>query len=377
MDIPLRTAMSFSMSSFGDILAVAELAMKIVQVLYYRQQVSEDYQGAMTELVSLHHELILISDAIQLDTSDGIGALARQSAAAEIACCYAEMRRFLAKTEGVAAKGMAGVLNKVWRAAFEAKELRSLRAAVARHRATLSVLIGASNLIISTTTRDEVHACRDSIQELSTMLRPVPCHILEDMVFIVDPLGDVIRVSMIYGLKYEDLHRIIQAYYPQDRAGSRHISEGSYNLLHSNDGLILPLSKSSMKLRAGMTFEMSMVLRERANFFDQQRTCPRCKKQAKSELIPQTSWRKCLRCSKFFQVVLDEIRSQKRGGGSLHAVREGPKPEADSDGAEHFRRIECVCSEDHNMVVARMKVFGEKGWKATSTYQVKVSCIIP
>ncbi|KAJ6590719.1 hypothetical protein DFH09DRAFT_1274138 [Mycena vulgaris] len=390
MDVPSSpmSAMSFSMGSFGDIIAAADLAMKIVQVLYYSQQVSEDYQGAMTKLVSLHHELILISDSLQLDTAAGLGAVARQSAAAEIACCYTEMRRFLAKTEGVAARGMAGVLNKVWWAASEAKELRSLRAAVSRHRATLSVLIGASNLfalpyifaeelafiigcrIISMTTRDEVRACRDSIQELSTMLKPVPHHILEDMVFIVDPLGDVIRVSMIYGLKYEDLHRIVQAYYPHDRAGSRHISEGSYHLLHSNDGLVLPLSKLGLKLRAGMTLEMSMVLRERANFFDQQRTCPRCKKQAKSELIPQTSWRKCLRCSKFFQVVLDEIGSQKRGGGTLHAVREGPKPEADNDGAEHFRRIEYVCSEDHDMMVARIKVWSGKAWDDTSTYQV-------
>ncbi|KAJ6590707.1 hypothetical protein DFH09DRAFT_1423690 [Mycena vulgaris] len=265
-------AIALSFGSFGDILAVAELAMKIVQVLYYSSTVSEDYQGAMAELVSLHHELVLISDAIQLDTSAGLGAVARQSAAAEIACCYAEMRRFLEKTESITAKGMARALTKVWWAASEAKELRSLRAAVSRHRASLNVLIGASNLIISTTTRDDVRACRDSIQELSTMVKPVPHHILEDIVFIVDPLGDVIRVSMIYGLKYEDLHRIIQAYYPQDRAGSRHISEGSYHLLHSKDGRVLPASQSSLKLQAGMTLEMSMVLYERANFLDQRRT---------------------------------------------------------------------------------------------------------
>ncbi|KAJ6507617.1 hypothetical protein DFH09DRAFT_1334493 [Mycena vulgaris] len=135
--------------SFGDIIAAANLVMKFVQVLYYSQQVSrggEDYQVAMTELVSLPHELILISDSLQLDTVAGLGVVIRQSAAAEIACCYAEMRRFLAKTEGVAAKGVAGVLNKVWWAASEAKELRSPRAAVSRHRAALGVLIDASNL---------------------------------------------------------------------------------------------------------------------------------------------------------------------------------------------------------------------------------------
>ncbi|KAJ7695353.1 hypothetical protein B0H17DRAFT_1198596 [Mycena rosella] len=252
--------MSFSMGSFGDIVTAAELAMKIVKVLYYSPKASEDYQGVLTELVSLHHELVLINDAIQLDTSAGLGAVARESVLTEVACCHIEMQRFLAKTEGVTAKGITGILNKVWWAASEEKDLRSLRAAISRRRAALGVLIGSSNLIISTTTRDEVRACRDSIQELSTMLKPVPHHILEDMVFIVDPLGDIIRVSMIYGLKYEDLHRIIRAYYPTDRAGSRHISEGAYHLLHSDDGLISQPSKSTFKLRTGMTLEMSMVL---------------------------------------------------------------------------------------------------------------------
>ncbi|KAJ7487848.1 hypothetical protein FB451DRAFT_1225686 [Mycena latifolia] len=311
-------AISFSMGSLGDIISAGELAMKIVQVLYYSSKSSEEYQDAMTELVSLHHELVLISDAIQLDTSAGLGVVARQSATAEIACCYAEMQRFLAKTEGVTAKGMAGILNKVWWVASEEKELKLLRAAVSRRRAALNVMLGSSNLIISTATRDEVRACRDSIQELSTMLKPVPRHVLEDMVFIVDPLGDVIRISMIYGLKCEDLHRIIQAYYPKDRAGSQHISEGSYHLLCSDDGRILPLSQSSFQLRAGMTLEMSMVLRQRANFLQQRRTCPRCRKQAKSEIIPQTSWRKCLHCSKFFQVILDDSQVRMQTSSSFN-----------------------------------------------------------
>ncbi|KAJ7135872.1 hypothetical protein C8R44DRAFT_389655 [Mycena epipterygia] len=197
------TTISFSLGSFGDIVTAAEMAMKIVQVLYYSQKASEDYQGALAELVALHHELILIHDAVQLDASSGLGEVARQHLTTAVARCHAEMQRFLDKTKGVTAKGMTGILNKVWWAASEEKELRSLRAAVSRHRAALSLLIGSSNLIISTTTRDEVRACRDTLQELTTTLKPVPHHVLEDMVFVVDPLGDVIRISMIYGLKYE------------------------------------------------------------------------------------------------------------------------------------------------------------------------------
>ncbi|KAJ7135880.1 hypothetical protein C8R44DRAFT_769219 [Mycena epipterygia] len=348
------TTVSLSIGSFGDIVTAAEMAMKIVQVLYYSQKASEDYQGALTELVALHHELILIDDAVQLDASSGLGEVARQRLTTEVARCYADMQRFLDKTKGITAKGMTGILNKVLWAASEEKELRSLRAAVSRHRAALSLLIGSSNLIISTTTRDEVRACRDTLQELTTMLKPVPHHVLEDMVFVIDPLGDVIRISMIFGLQYKDLQRIIQAYYPSERAGSRHISEGSYNLLYSANGIVSsPLAQSeSLKLSPGMTLEMSIVLRERVNFLEQRRTCPRCNEQSKSEIIPSTSWRKCLRCSKFFQVVLDDSQlpcplQTRKTACSFHPIRtERSKQDTFDDGIQHFRRIEFVCIED-------------------------------
>ncbi|KAJ6571642.1 hypothetical protein B0H19DRAFT_1255600 [Mycena capillaripes] len=258
----------------------------------------------------LHHELILINNAIQLDTSSGLGALVRESVATEVARCHADMQRFLDKTKAVAATGVVGILNKVWWAASEEKELRALRAGVAR-KAALSLLIGSSNLITSTATRDEVRACRDTIQELTVALKPVPRHVAEDMVFIVDPLGELIRICMIYGLEYEDLHRIIQAYYPKERAGSRHIADGSYHLQHFTNGLVSRSSQSNLNLQPGMTFEMSMLLWERANFLEKRRTCPRCK-QNKSEAIYQTGWRKCLRCSKFFQVIPDGTHVEKR-----------------------------------------------------------------
>jgi hypothetical protein len=86
--------MSFSMVSFGDIITAAGLAMKIVQVLYYSPRASEDYQDAMAELVSLHHELILINDAIHLDTSSGPGELVRHNVAMEVGRCrYAAVPR--------------------------------------------------------------------------------------------------------------------------------------------------------------------------------------------------------------------------------------------------------------------------------------------
>ncbi|KAF8189801.1 hypothetical protein K438DRAFT_1832116 [Mycena galopus ATCC 62051] len=301
--------MSFPMVSFGDLVTAADLAMKIVQILYDSPRASEDYQDALTELVSLHRELVLINDAVQLDTSSGPGELIRYNVAQEIKRCQAEMQRFLDKTKRVAATGMMGVLSKVWWAASEQKELRVLRDSVARRRAALGVLVGSSNLIISTTMRDEVRTCQETIQELAVSLRPVPHPVAEDMVFIIDPLGDTIRISMIYGLKYDDLHRIIEAYYPKTRAGSRHISEGSYHLWHCSEGRSLRLCPSNMELESGMTLEMSMLLRERVNFLDQRRTCPRCK-QSTSEPLSQSRWRKCLRCSKFFQVVPDDSRAQ-------------------------------------------------------------------
>ncbi|KAJ7752470.1 hypothetical protein DFH07DRAFT_774410 [Mycena maculata] len=332
--------------SFGDIVTAAEMALKIVQVLYYSPNASDEYQGALAELVSLHHELTLINDAIQLDAASG------PAMATELAGCYAAMQRFLKKTEGMGSTGVVGILNKVWWAASEEKELMSLRGAISRHRAALGVLISSSNFIISTTTRDEVRACRDSIQDIATMVKHVPHPVSEDMVFVIDPLGEVIRISMIYGLKFEDLHRIVQAYYPKDRAGSQYISDGSYHLLHSANGRISPVVESSrMELKPGMTLEMSIVLCERGVFLDQRRTCPRCKKQGRSEIISETSWRKW---SSWTILKVEDRDLIARSMGKLNFHRkEGPKKSTEDDGVEHFRRIEFICVEDKDSVESR------------------------
>ncbi|KAF7349322.1 hypothetical protein MSAN_01721700 [Mycena sanguinolenta] len=335
--------MSISTFSFGDLVTAAGLAMRIVQVLYDSPRVLEDYQDVMTELVSLHRELVLINDVIQFAASSGINELV----AGEVRGCLVEMQRFLDKTKGVAATGMVGVFSKVWWAASEKKELRMLRESVARRRASLSILVSSANLIISTATKDEVRMCSETIQELAVALRPVPHPVPEDMVFIIDPLGDTIRISMIYGLKYQDLHRIVEAYYPKTRAGRRHITEGAYHFWHPSQGRIS--QESSMDLKPGTTLEMSMLLRERGNFLQLRRTCPRCK-ESKSEPIPQPGWRKCLRCSKLFQVVTDNSCAQTQelslhhlGSGRLQDI---PKQVGDDDGVQHFRRVELFCVEE-------------------------------
>ncbi|KAJ6492992.1 hypothetical protein C8R45DRAFT_1135842 [Mycena sanguinolenta] len=152
------------MVSFGDIVTAAGLAMRIVQVLYDSPRALEDHQDAMTELVSLHRELVLINDTIQLATTSRTGELIRRNVAGEVRGCLVEMQRFLDKTKGVAVTGM---------------------------------------VIISTATRDEVRVCSETIQELAVALKPVSHPVPEDIVFIVDPMGDTIRISVIYGLNYQ------------------------------------------------------------------------------------------------------------------------------------------------------------------------------
>ncbi|KAF7365486.1 hypothetical protein MVEN_00421600 [Mycena venus] len=79
--------------------------MKTVHVLYCSPMPQKT--------VSLHHELILINDAIQLSTSVELGELIRYNFATEVTRCRDEMQRFLDKTKGVTATGMVGMLNKV------------------------------------------------------------------------------------------------------------------------------------------------------------------------------------------------------------------------------------------------------------------------
>ncbi|KAJ6492984.1 hypothetical protein C8R45DRAFT_1073062 [Mycena sanguinolenta] len=171
------------MVSFGDIVTAAGLAMRIVQVLYDSPRALEDYQDAMTELVSLHRELVLINDTIQLAATSRTGELIRRNVAGEVRGCLVEMQRFLDKTKGVAETGMVGVFSG-------AQRLGRTSQGVAQPFSQLVHLVSKRLPgIISTATRDEVRMCSETIQELAVALKPVSHPVPEDIVFIFDPMG--------------------------------------------------------------------------------------------------------------------------------------------------------------------------------------------
>lgn len=74
-------------------------------------------------------------------------------------------------------------------------------------------------------------------------------------------------------------------------AGDALVQRGDYRILTPDDDQIIDRSKLSTLVHAGMTVEMSIVLRQntRGNTSDDERTCPRCRHMNR-KVVTKSGW---------------------------------------------------------------------------------------
>ena len=119
-----------------------------------------------------------------------------------------------------------------------------------------------------------VNDIRSLVQRVSDSLP----HMHEDIVRVVDVLGAIIPVPILFCSTWEvsvvpstypssptpmaqGFDRIIKAY-AQDRPGSYYVQRGDYHVLRAEDSQIIDPSELATIVSAGMVLEISIILRQ-------------------------------------------------------------------------------------------------------------------
>jgi hypothetical protein len=95
------------------------------------------------------------------------------------------------------------------------------------------------------------------------------------------------RISLY--ILQQDFDRIIRAYFPNDRVGSRHIQQGNYYVSRAGSSQIIRPSELGNSVEAGMVLEMSVVLRREEILSYFMKRCPRCQNINRTR-VPVNGW---------------------------------------------------------------------------------------
>ncbi|KAJ7872181.1 ankyrin repeat-containing domain protein [Mycena olivaceomarginata] len=147
---------AFAYGSFGDIVATAELLVKIVTLLHRSGKPSSVWEETEKELTSLDRELKYLI----LKLTPTLDPLVTQRVREEVANCNRTMVKFYAKIS---------VPKNVWQtvlwARSEEKALKEFKMQVVEHRTALGVVLGLLNLGALSAVSDQVTDGHDRIRE--------------------------------------------------------------------------------------------------------------------------------------------------------------------------------------------------------------------
>ena len=74
----------------------------------------------------------------------------------------------------------------------------------------------------------------------------------------------------------QDFDYVINGYC-KNRIGDHFIKRGAYQVVRAADGRVISASEFAAKVKSGMKIEISIVLRQNADFQDAKTKCPRCR----------------------------------------------------------------------------------------------------
>ncbi|KAJ7682216.1 hypothetical protein DFH06DRAFT_289758 [Mycena polygramma] len=235
---------AFAFGSFGDILATAQLLIKVILVLKNgrhsseRDETERELKALWTDLANL--TLIPVDEGIQ---SSPLALSVSTRIQEEVQRCHLTILRFFQKISA-----SSGLIHKLLWAVSEEKELAAFRMRVIERRIALGVLVGMLNsgalLAVkdrvdqvaqgAAATKDRVDQVaegttqiRDVVQEgvsglaqqlatyhqqIVAVIRHVPHGVSEETFVVISPAGVSIPIPVVYCGTYEDLSRIIGTY---------------------------------------------------------------------------------------------------------------------------------------------------------------------
>ncbi|KAJ7506565.1 hypothetical protein B0H11DRAFT_235296 [Mycena galericulata] len=240
--------------SFGDIVATAQLVVKIMILLRHRR-LSSEWTETETGLKSLGNDLAQLTVMPVEETPFSVHVAGRIQD--EISRCHLTMCRFYSKVSS-----SRGTFQTILFALSEEKLLASFRMRVIEHRMALASLVGLVNCGALMNGQDRVDQALTQItahcEKILAVMTVVPRGVLQETFAVLSPVGVAISIPVVLCSSYQDLDRILKAYLHGHReAGSTYVERGDYNIVSPDGDIIRP--PQFIHRRAVLNAEMRMA----------------------------------------------------------------------------------------------------------------------
>ncbi|KAJ7755873.1 hypothetical protein B0H16DRAFT_1539968 [Mycena metata] len=223
------SAFVFAYGSFGDVLATAQIAIKVISLLRNCAKRSEECVETEKEVKALGGDLANLT-RIPLDDTLEASPLTQSIAdriQEEVRRCHLIMVRLFAKMNKP-----SGIFQRVVWATSEERELASFRMRIIERRTALGVVVGMLNSSLLLAVQDRVEdQIRDTVQsgvnglaqqlaiyqqQIMSVVCQVSRGVVKSLFVVISPTGVSIPVPLAYCRTYSDLTRILNAYFERE-----------------------------------------------------------------------------------------------------------------------------------------------------------------
>ncbi|KAJ6554420.1 hypothetical protein B0H19DRAFT_1153482 [Mycena capillaripes] len=358
--------------SFGDLIETAKLAVQIAAFLRNGRKLSQERLALATELKTLNSQLItltFVASGVHIDPLCTHSLSVVACIRSEVESCHKVLVQFLNELHKP-----RGILGSIAQAINEESKLEKFRNELSRPLNTIRTLMLTLNLIASKGVSSQLNGAILQLEVLrypvlsigpqilavgdkvdlygdrlaavheAVLKLPIPRGISDDILFVVDPIGGNIPISLRYCHVYADVDRILKAHLiNRPEAGARYIERGDYHIVSDDGATILPV-EFARRVRAGMEVEMSIIQRKPRNPRWTNAQCPHCHHHNVDEA--GNGWFKCgnTTCAKKYRIDLlaeedmDKIEEIQEIVSPQISLTRG-KPERQAKPEESFRLV--------------------------------------
>ncbi|KDQ51549.1 hypothetical protein JAAARDRAFT_211010 [Jaapia argillacea MUCL 33604] len=298
-------------SSFGDIVAAAQLAVAIANALSESSGSSYEYQCLIEELRSFSRALNAAHGVVQnitlsRDVLNGIDA--------EVTVTRSIMTKFEDKIQGYKKALDRGGSGSSWRkigwGLFKKQEIVELRTKLAAHRQNIILLLTLGNTLSDGVVQEFLNEARQNHMSIKVKLNEIYTAIQQpspsigysrhNTVQLEDVLGSTMILPMELCSTWAKFDSVIKTRF-RGRAGQQYVEGGAYEISAEGKGTINS-REWELLVRRGMVLEMSIVMEGSGA---QSRPCPRCR--APSRTVKIGDWDECQYCNGRYQVVFADL----------------------------------------------------------------------
>ncbi|KAJ7089767.1 hypothetical protein B0H15DRAFT_271130 [Mycena belliarum] len=280
--------------SFGDILALANLAWTIAKILRESTGSSTEYQDLVAELESLGTALQSLDQIVSGPAPIKLQYSVENAVKFSLSKCQILMAGFLKKVEGyqhcLKKGGSGNAVRDSWRkigwGLFKKDEIKMLKMQLMDQKTTINMLLALSHCTalerVETAARHQqitLTAMQCSMQQLPRALG----HTWEggnahQVVWFIDAVGNKLPIPIELCITRATFDALLRVYF-KDRAGSRYIEQEHYELAEERGGEVVGIRHWEGHIKPGITITTRMIyVQWESDAAPEGEVCPSCRR---------------------------------------------------------------------------------------------------